>query len=250
MKYVVLVWLNLAFYAGLVLFTLVAVPLWTVWVTLFGLLCGRRAALRRMRRAISWYGKVVIWVLPFPWVRVRYRELEVESSPGPYLWICNHRSSSDPFLLGCVPHEGVQVVNIWPFRLPVWGPLARLAGYLSVREMPAEEFLARSARLLAEGVSIGAFPEGTRSTGREMGPFHSIMFRLALMTKVPIAPICILGNERIPPRGSMALRPGTIRIHRLPALRWEQYKDLDAFRLKNRVRDLIAAELARMEETP
>ena len=48
----------------------------------------------------------------------------------------------------------------------------------------------------------------------------------------------------------MLLRPGTIRVHRLPALTWDNYKMLDAFHLKNKVRDLMAAELARMDPRP
>jgi 1-acyl-sn-glycerol-3-phosphate acyltransferase len=250
MKALASLWLTVSFYTGLVLFSLVAVPFFALVVTPIGLTAGHRAALRRIRRSISWYGKVVIYVLPFPWIRVRYRELKPHDVSGPALWVCNHRSSSDPFLLAVVPDEGVQVVNRWPFRLPLWGPVARLAGYLSVRELSVESFLEQSTRLLQEGVSIGAFPEGTRSGGRAMGPFHGTVFRLALATRVPIVPLAISGNERMPPRGTIRLYPGVVRIHRLPALTWDEYKDLSPFQLKNRVRDRIAAELVRMEGPP
>ena len=113
--------------------------------------------------------------------------------------------------------------------------------------MPPEEFIARAARHLEQGVSIATFPEGTRSGGREMGPFHGLAFRLALQTGVPIVPLCISGNERIPPRGTGWLNPGIIRVRRLPAVRVGQYRDLSPFQLKNRVRGLIAEELDRME---
>jgi 1-acyl-sn-glycerol-3-phosphate acyltransferase len=76
------------------------------------------------------------------------------------------------------------------------------------------------------------------------------VFRLALATRVPIVPLAISGNERMPPRGTIRLYPGVVRIHRLPALTWDDYKDLSPFQLKNRVRDRIAAELVRMEGPP
>jgi len=120
------------------------------------------------------------------------------------------------------------------------------AGYLSVREMPFEEFSRKTVELLGQGVSVITFPEGTRSGDKPMGQFHGSIFRVALQAKCPIAPVCINGNKNIPPRGSLLLRPGTIRVHKLPALQWEEYEDMKPFELKNRVRDIIAREQAVM----
>ena len=242
-----LIWLNVSFYILLVLFTLVAVPTLALFVAWFALTVSQREARRRFRRAISWYGYVIITVLPRPLIRFRYEDHASGAKDGPQLYVCNHRSSSDPFLMACLPGECIQIVNAWPMRLPVWGPMARLAGYLSINEMPVEEFFRRAAALLGDGVSIIAFPEGTRSGGYVMGPFHGTIFRLALQSRVPIVPLCISGNERTPPRGTMLLYPGLIRVRRLPALTWDDYHELTPFQLKNRVRDLIAAELDRME---
>ena len=113
--------------------------------------------------------------------------------------------------------------------------------------MPYETFAEQAAKLLEQGTSIIVFPEGTRSGGREMGQFHGAVFRLALAVRCPIVPLCIVGNERIPPKGSCLLQPGGIRVRKLPAVNWQEYRDLSPFVLKNRVRDTIAAELARME---
>ena len=148
----------------------------------------------------------------------------------------------------CVlPHEAVQVVNTWPFHIPVIGRFARMAGYLNIKKMTPELFYERAEALLAEGVSIIFFPEGTRSGNREMGAFHGTAFRLALRSKAPIVPLCIVGNENIPPKGSFLLRPGTIRVRRLPAILWEEYGHFSVFALKNRVRAIIDSELSLME---
>jgi 1-acyl-sn-glycerol-3-phosphate acyltransferase len=68
-----------------------------------------------------------------------------------------------------------------------------------------------------------------------------------LQSRCPIVPICISGNKNIPLRGSLILHPGIIKVHKLPALQWEKYKDLKPFKLKNKVRDIIARELAIMD---
>jgi 1-acyl-sn-glycerol-3-phosphate acyltransferase len=80
-----------------------------------------------------------------------------------------------------------------------------------------------------------------------MGNFHGSAFRLALKSKAAIVPLCISGNENIPPKGSLLLRPGTIRVRRLPAITWAEYKDMNVFSLKNMVREIISKELQLME---
>lgn len=232
--------LNAWFYTLLAAYSLVAIPALTLYVACRAPFSPHRASMRRFRRAIRWYGYGIIHALAFPWIRVRYEDRSGDASAGPFVFVCNHLSASDPFLMAVIAHEGVQVANTWPLRLPVWGVAARLAGYLSVNDMPVEEFFARARRLLADGVSLVVFPEGTRSRGHGVGPFHGAAFRLALQQKVPIAPLVLHGNERMPPRGSILLRPGLVRVRRLPTLAWEDFRTLSPFQLKNRVRDLIA----------
>jgi 1-acyl-sn-glycerol-3-phosphate acyltransferase len=240
-------YLNLTFYPLFFLYSAVSIPLLTVLVVFMGLFMTRRRTMKQFRRAISWYGIVIIKVLPFPLVRIRYHDYAKSEADSPYIFVCNHRSASDPFLMGCLPYEFVQVLNTWPSRLPVLGRYARWAGYLSVNEMPFEVFFEKALELLRQGVSIVVFPEGTRSNSSTMGHFHGAIFRIALHAACPIVPICITGNENVPARGSLLLRPGTIKVHKLPALQWEEYKDLKPFKLKNKVRDLIAEETALME---
>lgn len=240
--------LNLAFYPLLILFSLIAVPALALFIAVQAPFVGHRRAMRLFRRAIRGYGFVVIYILPYPFIRVRYENRSGSALPNPAIVICNHRSSSDPFLMGALPlEEAIQVVNTWPFRLPLWGPMARWAGYLGVNDMPVDAFFSRASALLREGVSIIAFPEGTRSRTGEVGPFHGTLFRLAQETRAPILPLCILGSERVPPRGTIILRPGEVVLRSLPPVTWEEYRELTPFQLKNRVRDLIARELERME---
>ena len=104
-----------------------------------------------------------------------------------------------------------------------------------------------SSELLSQGVSIVAFPEGTRAGSRKMGPFHSALFRLALQTGAPIVPICISGTEDKPRKGSVIMHPGLIRMRILAAITEESYRGMTSFKFKNMVRERISCELDRME---
>jgi 1-acyl-sn-glycerol-3-phosphate acyltransferase len=241
-----LVCMNLYFYVLFLLSSILVIPVLTLYVAFLSFFVSHRIAMKRFRRAISWYGRVITSV-PFPFIKLRYEDHSANGLSGPYVFVCNHRAASDAFLMCVLPHEAVQVVNIWPFRIPVIGFYARWAGYLNINMIAPELFFEKALQLLRDGVSIIFFPEGTRSAGREMGHFHGSAFKLALQARVPIVPLCISGNENIPPRGSLLLNPGTIRVRRLPAIPWIDYKDLNAFSLKNRVRDLIGKELDLME---
>ncbi len=238
--------LNLYFYSFFILLSLTVIPLLTLLVAISRLFFSHRMTMQRFRRAISWYGKIIT-AMPYPFIRLRYEDHAKNGPGGPYIFVSNHRAASDAFLMCVLPHECVQIVNVWPFRIPVLGLYARFSGYLNIRMMSHEQFMQKATKLLSEETSIIFFPEGTRSASGKMGNFHGAAFRLALETKAPVVPLCITGNENIPPKGSLLLRPGTIRVRRLPAITWEEYKDLNAFAFKNRVWHVIDAELSVME---
>ncbi len=206
----------------------------------------KRRMERRLRRAISGYGRLIVGCA-WPFVRVEYRDLAVGDTDNPVIFICNHRSLIDAFMLAYLPIEGVQITKAWPIRLPVLGGLARLAGYMSVTDLELDELFRRAGSLLDQKVCLGAFPEGTRSDGREMGQFGSAIFRLAKERRATLVPFAISGSERVAVRGSWWLRPGSIRVDKLPALRWVDYRDLSVFKLKNRVREMLISHLQDVE---
>jgi 1-acyl-sn-glycerol-3-phosphate acyltransferase len=238
--------LNLYFYTFFILLSSIVIPALTLFVAMSRLFTTHRRTMQRFRRAISWYGKIIT-AMPYPFIRLRYEDKEKDGPGEPYIFVSNHRAASDAFLMCVLPHVCVQIVNVWPFRIPVLGLYAKFSGYLNIRMMSHEQFLEKATKLLSDRVSIIFFPEGTRSASSKMGSFHSAAFRLALETKASVVPLCITGNENIPPKGSLLLRPGTIRVRRLPAITWDEYKDLSAFAFKNRVWHIIDRELSVME---
>lgn len=246
MNYLKIYFLNLYSYILFAVYSAVCIPVLVLFIAFMSLVLSRRRTMKLFRRAIAWWSRGIMLV-PFPFVKVRYENNSGDTLGEPYIFVCNHRSFSDGFLMAVLPVEGVQVVNIWPFRIPVIGFFARAAGYLNIRMMQTNEFFEKAMALLRDNISIIFFPEGTRSGGRKMGNFHGSAFRLALKSKAPIVPLCICGSENIPPKGSLLLRPGTIRVRRLRAITWSEYREWSVFTLKNRVREIIGNELAVME---
>ncbi|MDH3982168.1 MAG: 1-acyl-sn-glycerol-3-phosphate acyltransferase [Kiritimatiellaceae bacterium] len=238
--------LNLTFYLLFFAVAAVLVPILVVYGCVLVPFCSWRRTLKRIRALIRVYGITMIH-LGWPFIRIR-TEWADEPPPEPCIYICNHRATSDGFLMGMLGCEGVQVVNIWPFKIPVLGVFARLAGYLSIREMPAEEFMQQGTRLLDDGVSIIAFPEGTRSGSRQMGPFHGALFRLALRSGAPIVPLCLSGTEDKPTKGSVIMKPGLIRMRFMPPITADVYQEMSPFKLKNHVRNCMISELEQMEQ--
>ena len=249
MRILKIAFLNVYFYLAFLLFSINSFTALGGLFIVFAIILQRRLAFKRLRRMISWYGDVTIRILPFPFVRINYKNLAGEDKlKGPYIFVCNHRSASDPFLMAVFPYEIIQVVNIWPFRVPFLGFIAKFAGYLSVREIPFEEFFQKSCKLIKEGVSIAVFPEGTRSRNKSLGQFNSAIFRVALETKCAIVPVCITGNEMIPPIESGVLNPGVIKIRRLNRITYDEYCNFSPFKLKNYVRDIISKEVQLMDQ--
>ncbi len=86
------------------------------------------------------------------------------------------------------------------------------------------------------------FPEGTRSKlGNEMLDFHSGSFRCALKSKCPIVPIALIDCFKVlDQKGS---KPVAMQIHYLPAIAYEEYKELNTTELAALVKSRIEEKI-------
>lgn len=67
-----------------------------------------------------------------------------------------------------------------------------------------------SVAYLKRGISIFAFPEGTRSRDGKMIPFKGGVFAMAVKAEVPIVPISITGAyETYPPSAILPVLPNS-----------------------------------------
>ncbi len=119
---------------------------------------------------------------------------------GPKLWIANHPSASDPFLIHTLSERHLAVLlSNNSFKFPVLGFFVRHAGQIQVVPGQGEQILERARDLLKAGCSVGVFPEGTFSPpqGGYQQPRNGAA-RLALSTGMPVMPVGIyLPREKL-----------------------------------------------------
>jgi 1-acyl-sn-glycerol-3-phosphate acyltransferase len=241
--------LNLWFFSAFAVYGLFNMPIFFGVTFADRLMLPRTTAMRRLRLRIQRFGRHVIWLLRPIAPVIREGPGWEKAQPERCVYVSNHRSFSDPWLISQLPDGSiVQIVNRWPFKIPVLGLVARLAGYMDVKRMTLEHFLETGSRLLLEeNIMLVSFPEGTRSASRKLGAFHGELFRLVKQTGVPLFPLVITGNERTPRKGSPILHPSTIRMRLLEPLTEADYRDWSAFKLKETVRDRIRHAAHNME---
>jgi len=131
---------------------------------------------------------------------------------GPVLLAANHRSFSDPFMIGlCLrrPLHFVAKVELFDKRWKAWILLA--LGAFPIRRGEADDEAMETARVILErGGAVGIFPEGTRTRPGPLGEPKRGVGRLALETGAPIVPVAIIGTEDI--RRGWWIRPRRVKV--------------------------------------
>lgn len=115
---------------------------------------------------------------------------------GSCIYIANHQNNYDMVTAANVVQPRTITVGkkslLW---IPFFGPLYWLAGNLLIdrdNRSKAHGTIAQVVDYIKEKqISIWMFPEGTRSRGRGLLPFKVGAFHAAIMTGVPIVPICV-----------------------------------------------------------
>jgi 1-acyl-sn-glycerol-3-phosphate acyltransferase len=163
-----------------------------------------------------------------------------------YVVVANHQSMLDILLLSHIPREMKWIAKESLFKLPWVGWMLRMSGDIAVRRGDAEsggEALGRARAYLGRGMSVMIFPEGTRSAKGTLLPFKSGAFRLAIEAGVPILPIAVSGTAHGMPKNSPWVRPCRATARILEPVSVDGLGTGDAQKLRDLVRDRIAAAL-------
>ena len=102
------------------------------------------------------------------------------------------------------------------------------------------EVILAASKEVANGRNYLIFPEGTRSkNGNQMKEFHAGSFKIASKAKAPILPVALIDCYKVfDEKGS---KPVNMQIHYLPAIPYEEYKDMKTPELAQLVHDRIEA---------
>ena len=133
-----------------------------------------------------------------------------------FIFLSNHQGNFDgPVLMHVLGRDMSALIKKELLLVPVLSSILRAAQFVPIeRANPkqARSGIERGARLLKEGKSFFAFPEGTRSRDGSLGEFKKGVFIMAIQAGAPIVPITIVNSAAVQPPGSYGIRPGRIRV--------------------------------------
>ena len=133
------------------------------------------------------------------------------------IFMANHVSNLDPpALLPQIPGRTAAFLKRSLMKIPILGYGLKLGEFVPVdragRVDSAIESVRAAQRVLAKGLHITTFAEGTRSPDGRLLPFKKGPFYLAMETGAPCIPVSIYGTETMMAKGSMRIRPSTAHI--------------------------------------
>ncbi len=155
------------------------------------------------RVGVFWWG-VMVWALN-PFWRLEVEGAERLDEGGPYLVCSNHQSMMDVLVLMALRSNFKWVSGVRFFKIPMLAVYMRLAGYIAAdlqNPFSARGILDECGAWVDQGVSVGLFPEGTRSATGRLGSFKAGAFRVAVEKDVPVLPVVIDGTAEILPKGA------------------------------------------------
>jgi 1-acyl-sn-glycerol-3-phosphate acyltransferase len=166
---------------------------------------------------------------------------------GGICFVSNHGSIFDIILIlayagrpfGFIAKKELAFVPI----IDLWIPL--LGGFFIDRKniRKAVRTINKGINRIKAGGAMIIFPEGHRSRGQGLLPFHPGSLKLATQAEAPIVPLALSGSYDVFER-TYRLKPGPVGVHFAPPLPTatlapEERKQV----LANRVRDIIAGML-------
>ncbi|HEV2274885.1 MAG TPA: lysophospholipid acyltransferase family protein [Acidobacteriaceae bacterium] len=133
------------------------------------------------------------------------------------IFMSNHVSNLDPPILAPLfPFRTSFFLKRSLLKIPLLGWGMRLADFIPVdrdgRVESARASVEFAVRVLASGVHVSTFPEGTRSRTGELLPFKKGPFYLASESGAPVIPVSIWGTEHMMTKGSLRITPGTAHV--------------------------------------
>ena len=224
---------------------LVLVFIWTMLCGIFGMVFALVTNPTYSHRIMGYY-IFSPGILAISLVRVKAKGLD-NVLEEPAIYASNHASQLDiPVICTRINRPMFFIGKVELKKIPVLGQYMKIVGMIFVDRKNRERAMAimRSAiQDIQGGKSIAAFPEGTRTKTGELLPFKKGVFTIAKEGRIPIVPIAVIGSAKALASGSFSMRPATVELRILPALKGDDFFNLSIEEMANHTRNLIQQEI-------
>lgn len=168
--------------------------------------------------AVGWF-RLVIWgARLLLGIRVQVKGLEhlPHGATTPAILLSKHQSTLETLLLPTLmPHPLAYVFKRELLKIPFFGwSMARLDMIhidRASRSKSLKQVVDQGRALLAQGVWIIMFPEGTRMDRGQRGTYQTAGTRLAVETGAPVIPIAVSSGKCWPRKGFIKY-PGLVQV--------------------------------------
>jgi cytidylate kinase len=130
----------------------------------------------------------------------RMRAVGVENVPlaGPVVVACNHKSMTDPFMLGInLPRQlhYMAKAELWKFK-PLGWAMDKFGTFPVSRGEADRSSIKKGFEILEQGEILGLFPEGHCNKGEGLGPLRGGISLFSLREGVVTVPAIVRGTEK------------------------------------------------------
>lgn len=218
---------------------------WTMFCGIFGMVFALVTNPTYSHRIMGYYIFSPM-ILAISMVRVKAKGLN-NILNEPAIYAANHASQLDiPIICTRVNRPMFFIGKIELKKIPILSQYMKIVGMIFVDRKNRERAMASMRTAIQDiqgGKSIAAFPEGTRTKTGELLPFKKGVFTIAKEGRIPIVPIAVIGSAKALASGSFFLRPATVEIRILPALKGDDFFNLSIEEMANLTRSLIQQEI-------
>lgn len=221
------------------------IPPLIIWTLIFD---------RRHKKPILWITRFFVRLFFFLYVTSNFTiDLnKIKKAKGPRIYILNHASQFDTFLMYLLPGRIQVFVKEEYSKVPFIGWTIRLSGNILVKKPgdANEEYSVydEGVKELNDGATILIFPEGTKSKDGNIGRFKIGGFKLAYETKSEIVPVVIDSWDAIRPKNGGWIRDDRMWMRVLDPLKYEDYKNIDVRDFTKLMRIKMADELLKIRD--
>lgn len=226
---------------------IISIFLWPLWATMFTLgaiiygtaiIFFPASKLHPLARVLA----LLFMIFGGQWLRVKGKAPDPKN--GPYLYLINHESLFDPFmLLAAARHYFTGVGAYEQFSYPVWGFLVKKYGAIPIVRQKLDNAITSLEKLenaVRSGVSIMIAPEGTRTLTGRLNAFKKGPFHVAKNTEITIVPVGLMGAYDAKNKNDWRIKPGILTTIFGDPILYDEYKDLSLDELRSMVRVKIA----------